>query len=231
MKGNKGFYLVAMVAVIALCGVGTARASGFTTNFTTSTPIVSSLTDWTHDLTFPQYDPAWAGGGTLTQIDFTVTSSLDTWFFITNGSPSTSTGVLVRTEITISIKDPGLLLAFTNLNPWVDKTFPIPGTGWTLAPGAFTSLGTYTSSAAGIASYTDSGVMSEFTGTGTIALPSTANAFTWTEASDGNATISQITHASLTGTITYWAAIPEPSTVLLVGLGLAAVGWRLRRRS
>jgi hypothetical protein len=223
-----------MVAVIALCGVGTAQASGWTTNFTTS--IASALTDWTQDLTFPQYNPAWSGGVTLTQIDLSVSSLLDTSFFITNGSTSVSTGVLVRTEITISINDPGLLLAFTNCNPWVDKTFPSPGTGWLLAPGAFMNLpnvGSYSSSASQIEHYTTLTaplVMNEFTGTGNIALPSSAQAETWTEASDGNATISQITHADLTGTITYWAAIPEPSTVLLVGLGLAAVVWRLRRR-
>ena len=53
MKGNKGFYVVAMVAVIALCGVGTAQASGFTTNFTST--IASGLTDWTNNLTFPKF--------------------------------------------------------------------------------------------------------------------------------------------------------------------------------
>jgi hypothetical protein len=231
MKGNKGFYLVAMMVVIALCGVGTAQASEWTTNFTTSTPVPSSLTDWTQNLTFPKYQSAWTGGGALTQIDFTVSSSVDTWFFITNGSALVSTGYLVKTEITISISDPGLLMAFTSSNPWVDKTFPSSGSGWILAPGGVTNLGTYSSSASGIESYTDAGVMSEFTGTGNILLPSTAHAETIESFSGGNVDIYQTTHASLTGTITYWAVIPEPSTVLLVGLGLAAVGWRLRRRS
>ena len=230
MKGNKGFYLVAMVAVIALCGVGTAQASAWSTNFTTSTPVPSTLTDWTRSLTFPQYNPAWTGGGALTQIDITISSSLDTYFAITNNSPSNSVGT-VKTEITISINDPSNLVAFTSLNPWIDKMFPSSGNGWNLAPGAGTTLGTFTSSAAGAASYTDAGVMSEFTGTGNILLPSTAHAETWEEFTGGNVDISQITHASLTGTITYWAVIPEPSTALLVGLGLAAVGWRLRRRS
>jgi hypothetical protein len=73
--------------------------------------------------------------------------------------------------------------------------------------------------------------MSEFTGTGDIVLPSTAHAETIESFSGGNVDIFQTTHASLTGTITYWAAIPEPSTVFLVGFGLAAVAWRLRRCS
>ena len=231
MKGNKGFYLVAMVAVVALCGVGTAQATAWTTNFTTSTPVPSSLTDWTQGLTFPQYNPSWTGGAALTQIDFTVSSSLDTYFFITNSSTATSTGYLVKTEITISINDPGLLLAFTSSNPWVDKIFPPSSYGWLLDPGAVTNLGTYSSSAFGSESYTDAGVMSEFTGTGDIVLPSTAHAETIESFSGGNVDIYQTTDASLTGTITYWAAIPEPSTVFLVGLGLAAVAWRLRRRS
>jgi hypothetical protein len=233
MKGNKGLYLVAMVAVIALCGVGTAQASGWTTNITTSTPIGSTLTDWTQSFSFPKYQTAWSGGGTLTQIDFTVSSSLDTYFSITNSSPAISTGILVKTEITISIKDPSLLLAFTNLNPWVDSILPSTSFGWILAPGAITNLGTYTSTASGIIkTYTDAGVMSEFTGIGSILLPANAHAETLESYAGGNVDIAQITHASLTGSITYWATtIPEPSTVLLVGLGLAAVAWRLRRRS
>lgn len=234
MKGNKGFYLVAIVAVIALCGVGTAQASGWlgSTNFTTSTPIGSTLLDWTQSLTFPKYDPAW-GGGTLTQIDFTVTSSsLDTYFSITNNSSEVSTCQSIKAEITISINDPGLLLAFTNLNPWIDKLFPPGSYGWNLAAGSFTNMGTYSSSASGTANYTDAGVMSEFTGTGDILLPANARATTSiTGYTGGNVDIVQITHGDLTGTITYWAVIPEPSTALLVGLGLAAVAWRLRRRS
>ena len=232
MKGNKGLYLVAMVAVIAWCGVGTVQASGWTTNITTSTPIGSSLTDWTQSFAFPKYQTAWSGGGTLTQVNFTVSSDLDTWFFITNSDTSISTGTLVKTEITISVNDPSLLLAFTNLNPWIDKTFPPSSFGWILAPGAVTNLGTYTSTASAIEHYINAGVMSEFTGVGSILLPANAHAVTTESFAGGNVNIDQITDASLTGTITYWATtIPEPSTVLLVGLGLAAVAWRLRRRS
>ena len=90
---------------------------------------------------------------------------------------SISTGT-VKTEITISINDPSYLLAFTNLNPWIDKMFPTSGNGWILAPGAVTNLGTYTSTASAAASYTDAGVMSEFTGTGNILLPANAHAET-----------------------------------------------------
>jgi hypothetical protein len=230
MKGNKGFYLVAMVAVIALCGVGTAQASGFTTNFTTSTPIGSTLTDWTNNLTFPKFQSAWASGGTLTQVDITISSSLDTYFAITNNSPSNSIGT-VQTKITISISDPGNLLAFTNVNPWIDKLFPSSGNTWNLTSGTGTNLGTFTSSAAGAETYTDGGVMSEFTGAGNILLSGATHTVTYEEFTGGNVDINQKTHASLTGTIEYWAVIPEPSTVLLVGLGLAAVAWRLRRRS
>ena len=230
MKGNKGFYVVAMVAVIALCGVGTAQAAGFTTNFTST--ISSGLTDWTNNLTFPKFQTTWDGGGlTLTQVDLSISSTLDTYFYITNSSSSTSTGYLVKTEITITIKDPSNLLAFTNVNPWVDALFPSGSYGWLLQPGGVTNLGTFNSSANAAHSYTDAGVMSEFTGTGDILLPSATHTITTESFSGGNVDIFQTTHASLTGTITYWAVIPEPSTALLVGLGLAVVGWRLRRRS
>jgi len=221
------------VSVLVLAAFSAAHADSI--SFTTSTPIASTLTDWTSSLTFQQFNPSL---GTLTGVAIDLSSTLSTTLTVTNVGTSQSNGS-ARTEILIAVVDPsgiiGTLPTYTPYpvqpsNPQLDymsKGFSYSN----LASGGQVTSGTLTGSATNVSnSYTTPGLLAEFTGAGSISLPAATLTYTDLSNSGGNTESAQVTYAGLTGTVTYlYTPVPLPSALLLFGPGLLGlVG--LRRR-
>src|SRR6185369_14128553 len=95
-----GFLGLASVGMLLAVGSVNASTSG---PFTTTTPIPSTLTDWSSSLSFPQFNPAL---GTLTSVKLDLSGSLSTIITVNNDSPSPSSGT-VKTEVQFTVQDGG----------------------------------------------------------------------------------------------------------------------------
>lgn len=219
----------AIIALVILCmGVADqAKADLVSGPFTTTTPIPSTLTDWTGSLTFPLFDK---NLGTLLSMELDLNASFTTQLTVTNSSPSGSSGT-ARTEVQVTVQSPLNHLSV----PEIDLLSP--SYSYNLAANTSVVSNVLTKSGMSSDLYTVAAVLNEFSavGGGTIVLP--ASTFTQTVLSNtgGNTAASQVTNAGLTGTITYhYVATPEPSTFALLGIGafgLLANAWRRRRVS
>jgi len=79
---------------------------------------------------------------------------------------------------------------------------------------------------------TDPGQLALFTGPGTVGLPVFAAAGSFFSTTSGNGIGSIVTYAAVTVQLSYTYAIPEPSSVALLGLGVVGIvlAGGLRRR-
>jgi hypothetical protein len=211
--------LVIMMLVISLIpGLVMAATSG---PFTTTTPIPSSLTDWTGSLAFQKFNSSL---GTLYQVQLDLSASLGTVITITNASPEASSGT-AKTELQVTVQDSGGNL----ITPEIDLNSPLYA--YNVGPGGSVTSGTLTKAGTSSDQYTAAAVLAEFTGPGTIVLPASTFTQTWLTNTGGNTYASQVTNASLTGTVTYfYNPVPEPSTVLSLAGMLLPAAFKLRRR-
>jgi hypothetical protein len=158
-------FFAAIVAVGGLSGLAQGATEG---PLTTTTPIPATGTDWSSSLAFPQFNPSL---GTLESVELILNGSFSTTITVTNtnalGSSSSGTA---QTELQISAQDAGLNLNTPELD-LVSPTFP-----YSLAAGGSTTSGLITKSGTDDETYTAAGVLSEFTGLGSYALP--ASTFT-----------------------------------------------------
>jgi hypothetical protein len=180
--------------------------------FTTTTPIASTLTDWSSSLQFPKFNSAL---GNLTKVQIDLTGSMTTVLTVTNVSSTLPSSGNAKTETQMTVQDSG-----GNLNvPEIDLLssafiFSNLGVGQTVISGNLTKSGSSSDQ------YTAAAVLAEFTGPGTIVLPAGTFTQTWLTNTGGNTLASQVTSAQLTGTVTYfYEQVPEPATMLLLGLG------------
>jgi len=216
------------LGVALLLGLG-SLAQADTISFTDS---VSGTTDWTKQLAFTQFDPSL---GTLTDITIDLSATFSSTFAITNTGTSTyGAGSTARRNMGIFLGSSAVDLTVDANNPNNTPTSPGPGNAWlnllssslnigNLAPNAHVS-GTKTGSDLDEAGfYTDPTTLGYFTGTGTTLLDFiTQSGFTMTIYNGSDYSSFQSTSATLTGTVTYDytpAPVPEPSNVLLFGLG------------
>ncbi|HEX4136973.1 MAG TPA: PEP-CTERM sorting domain-containing protein [Bryobacteraceae bacterium] len=234
-----------LIVPMALAVSGIASADSITLGpITTSTPVSLSSTDWTNTLAFAQFDSSL---GTLQSVTFDISGQLQTTLTITNQASGSSTGH-ATTELQVGLEDAGdnLGLDFSDSNPAIDalspKYFYDLGAGQSAQSGLLTK--TYDS---GALTYTLSTILNEFSNPGGGTVDLTADTFTQTYLSNsgGNTSASQVTSASLTGTVTYvyqanqpvggqqqLSATPEPDTMALLGgalIGLALLGKRFRK--
>ena len=110
-KANVSLFVLTVLLVPCL------SMAAFTSGpFTTTTPIPSTLTDWTGTLSFPKFNP---GLGILTQVQLDLNGAMSTILTITNDSPAGSSGV-AKTELMMTVQDAG-----NNLNaPEIDLLSP-----------------------------------------------------------------------------------------------------------
>jgi hypothetical protein len=212
------------LSVLLLTVFTTAHAD--TISFTTSTPIVSTLTDWTSSLAFQQFNPSY---GTLQSVELDLRSGLQTTLTISNLPGAGSATGNAKTEVQVSVVDSG---NYITDQPQID--FNSPAYAYTgLAAGDSTTSGLLTKTGTSSSVYTLASLLAEFTGAGNISL--TASTFTQTLLANtgGNTSASQVTNAGLTGDVIYTytppASVPLPSALLLLGPGLIGlVGLRKR---
>ncbi|MGB7581644.1 MAG: choice-of-anchor E domain-containing protein [Sedimentisphaerales bacterium] len=179
--------------------------------FTTTTPIASTLTDWSSSLQFQQFNSAL---GNLTMVQIDLAGSMTTVLTITNGDSTLPSSGDAKTELQMTVQDSG-----GNLNvPEMD--FFSPAFAYSnLGAGQSVMSGNLTKNSSSSDQYTAAAVLAEFTGPGTIVLPASTFTQTWLTNTGGETSTTQVTSAQLTGTVTYFYEVPEPATMLLLGLG------------
>lgn len=203
---------------------------------TTTTPIPSQLTDWSGNLSFPQFNPAL---GTLTSVEIVLSGNMTTTLTVTNNGASSSTGQ-VQTELQVGVNDVASILAPGGLpiaplvgipHPEIDQTSPYQDIG-TIAAGGNVTLPAQNLAVSADNTYSNATLLSELTGLGSIVLPAETRTFTGSKMIvGGNDNIAQVTDASLSGTVTYtYTPVPEPATMSLLMIGGTTILLQRRKR-
>ena len=183
---------------------------------------VSGVTDWTQALVFPQLDPSY----TLTGVTIDLSATFSSTFAITNiGGTTWGANSSARRNLDIYLGSSPVDLAVdaSNTNgpgsPWLSLLSSALNIS-NLAPGHNVS-GTETGSdGPNGAAYTDNTTLSYFLGNGTVSLDLfTESGFTMTIHNGNSYDSSETTSATATGIVTYDYIVPEPSSVLFLGLG------------
>jgi len=187
----------------------------------TTTPIPSTLTDWSSTLSFPQFNPSL---GTLNRVTLDLSGGFTTVLTVQNSSPTGSSGS-AWTEIQFRVQDGGNNLTAPEMDLFSNAF------GYSLGAGGSVTSGTLSKNGSSSDTYTAGVVLAEFTGLGSIVLPASTFTQTLLANTGGNTGASQVTRAQLTGSVTYdyTPSVPDGGATMIL-LGMALAGTALLRR-
>jgi hypothetical protein len=180
-------------------------------SYTTSTPIPSTLTDWSGSLLFQQFD---ASLGTLNSVTIRLDTGFGTTLTVQNNSPRGSSGS-VRTEFMLTPSDARFLGSALDIMT--------PSQGYVLGAGGTLAMPEMNLTGSSVVAYNAAGILADFTGSGDFAIDLSTLTQTVLTSTGGNTAASQVTDAFATGTVTYeyFSAVPEPAAYgLFAGVGL-----------
>jgi hypothetical protein len=224
MYKTKLRFSLILIAGISLWTAGAINAAAATIGpFTTSTPIPSTLTEWSSGFQFPRFDPS---KGTLTNVRLVVQGDFTSQLTVqvTGGGVANGNAAI---QLLYSVQDVGLNLA----TPQLIVINSPPSFNYTLNTGQ-SLTGPVAGSSSSARNYTSPAVLSEFSGLGNITLSAATETQLLLANHGADVVASQVTNASLTGTVTYtYTPVPEPSTLALGALGATAVLAARRRLS
>jgi hypothetical protein len=232
---------IATAAALALSAGSASAAIMYTDWQTFSIPRSNTGAAGDTTLTFDQYNPADYSGYELHNVEFEIDTSAVAVYSFTDasGAPNTFT---FQADVTVSISQATLGELVIALPDIVDEdrtvaaggNYSSPGFG---APPNFDAPGVLSGSNSGSATYVGAtltpAIAAFFTGTGTVDLDAGATIINSTT-SDGDNITAIFSRYEATGQVRYsyeTPTVPEPTTMLLFGAGLAGVGFAARRRA
>lgn len=217
MTRSRFILLAAAVALVCLVRTGSARAGNCTALPTLSHTIPLEATNWSYPLiTIPKYD---SSSGDLCLVVVRLSASLEASIHAVNTSaaPASLTATM---HVSAGINAQAPIANFSAVPISAMQTIPVAGMASTnfLAGPIPSSLEQQ---------FTMPGDLAQFVGPGFLNFDASANgSFTFTT-NTGNATVDGSTKASAKIEVTYY--VPEPSSLLLLAVGLTAVAIRRRR--
>lgn len=190
---------------------------------TYSDSIPTQGTDWADNLVVPLFNPSL---GTLTQVQIVLNGDVGGSAGYENTSTTSTSSVTLNLSSTIVLTGPNSLLI--DVVPLANFSIPaVPGVpiydGFSDYAGTSgATLTNLTGSAMDMDTITNPGdLLAYYTGLGTISFPVTATGSSLGGGSGNiNTSFSSTAGASIEITYTYDVAIPEPSSVAIVGLGI-----------